>query len=483
MGTQNYNFTYLEPDSDINLVGDTTTFLDEIDSTIHNVGLAPVCPTVHPVYMGDFISDIQAACCAKVGTRFYTVSANNYDGYGNVRVFDTTLNSQIYFKDNIKVGHANSIAYDEVLDKFWLTPMFTYNQGEKTNLNAIYLYNSNFTSYTEINTPSRVYGVSYDSVTQTLYYFNHDDGVLTLYRYDRNTQTFSTFKNIDWSIIARNNTITLQDFAVNNSVIYISTITGFVMVGNITDADTVILDRSFAVHPHDSQNLWYTGELEGMEFDQNGYLYCVKNAYFGYTGKGVTGENKCDAFICNIPLKNSFEDQDYYAFKIHPTLYIRDDTVSAFKLAIADIRSLHQLNFLNDRFATVEIHAHNLEEYDVEIINRDVLIRFMGDSSYKVNRIYCMSSKINLKVNGTSRLEFTDTDHCINQAHRTCEITLVVDTNAFVIIQPNARFIQSSTDRYRFNFGSGGNLTSVRLENSQIEPYHSTVGSQVFAFA
>lgn len=37
MGTTNYNFTYLEPNNQINLVGDTTTFLDEIDETIKSV--------------------------------------------------------------------------------------------------------------------------------------------------------------------------------------------------------------------------------------------------------------------------------------------------------------------------------------------------------------------------------------------------------------------------------------------------------------
>lgn len=37
MGTVNYNFTYLEPDNQINLVGDTTTFLNQIDATIKSI--------------------------------------------------------------------------------------------------------------------------------------------------------------------------------------------------------------------------------------------------------------------------------------------------------------------------------------------------------------------------------------------------------------------------------------------------------------
>lgn len=56
MGTPHYNFTYLQPDNQINLVGDTTTFLNEIDTAMYNIE-----STKGFLVIGDSFSDPNAA--------------------------------------------------------------------------------------------------------------------------------------------------------------------------------------------------------------------------------------------------------------------------------------------------------------------------------------------------------------------------------------------------------------------------------------
>lgn len=58
MGTTNYDFTYLEPNNPIDLVGDTTTFLDEIDATIKDV--ADNVPQFDPTQLESEIADLNA---------------------------------------------------------------------------------------------------------------------------------------------------------------------------------------------------------------------------------------------------------------------------------------------------------------------------------------------------------------------------------------------------------------------------------------
>lgn len=83
MGTTNYNFTYLEPNNPIDLVGDTTTFLDEIDTTIKTV--YDNIPQFDPTEIENDISDLQSDVTAlDNGIR----TAN-----GNISSLQTSLNA------------------------------------------------------------------------------------------------------------------------------------------------------------------------------------------------------------------------------------------------------------------------------------------------------------------------------------------------------------------------------------------------------
>jgi hypothetical protein len=237
--------------------------------------------TVTPVIIGETSDVAQMAACIKHGNRCYTISANNYDGFGRVECYNTDTNSIIWRKNKL-VGHANSACWNDDDDFIYLVPMNTYSDGQETELRSIYRYSNDFESMTPvpISTTNRPYMISYDHVQGVMYCagYLYDDAEIEVFKFENNA--FEYWKNIDVSAIYKrmnNDTVvTMQDMAVNDGMLYISTTNREVLIIDIETGETI---DTYYVNYYDSMCKYELGELEGFEFDSDGILYAMNTFY------------------------------------------------------------------------------------------------------------------------------------------------------------------------------------------------------------
>lgn len=110
MGTTNYNFTYLEPNNQIDLVGDTTTFLNEIDATIKDVADNQIIrvAVIGDSYGSYYVNRLRELVSGKATIDNYSVGSTGF-------VRETAYGNGINFANHAQRIAESGKVYDKVI--------------------------------------------------------------------------------------------------------------------------------------------------------------------------------------------------------------------------------------------------------------------------------------------------------------------------------------------------------------------------------
>ena len=298
---------------------------------------------IAPAYVGDFMATEQFGCCCRANDLMYAFSANNYDGYGYLRIFNLITNS-LQTKKNILVGHANSCAYDPSRSRIFVAPMNEYSSGQTTQINSIYAYDLTCTTKELYTFPSGVciLSVSYDPTTGVMWAMSTSvSNVIQLYRMLPEESAFTLYNTINvlFNEDAAYPSTVWQDMAVYDGIMLLVKPDGTTYEFDLSD-ETLVPRGTYRIGMVDVGNMFVYGEVEGIEFDDQGRLYNARNSINDYAADHYY-VNCCFVTELNtrmhaIPVRAS--DQAIYG----TLTYVNDDTT--FALAKTQIRSLNQLS-------------------------------------------------------------------------------------------------------------------------------------------
>lgn len=234
---------------------------------------------------------------------------------------------------SIETGHANSAAYDPVGNKIYLAPIWDYTGNPPILPYATYLYQ--FTpgsnTVTKITVPEPIMSVSYDLVESKLYALAYS-GVI--YEIDTATYIFTAAKTIGRP------TEYNQDFAIHDGKWVVSSPSGYFIVGTLANDEVAIMDVSHI----DSSYMFVWGEIDGMEFNENGNLIAVAHS---------DQLDDMPTFIYEIPIFDDvapmfdFLMKNTWTIGANYTLYVKQDNQKLRCDGFSGTAGLKSLNFLN----------------------------------------------------------------------------------------------------------------------------------------
>lgn len=358
------------------------------DSSFKEEGTRPY----FPIYRGDYISSTSylPSCAVKIGHYYYTVDApttsyatTHQTDDGIIRKFDIENNVEISeaLQDDVKVGHANSMAYDPVDDCVYIAPIATYTSGSEVAVFKLYKYTNEMQYVEDVTVPICPFCVTVDSATNDLYCSRADRESTgtknTVYKYNRASGEWELYTYIHMPLDnERIDHSYNQDLAIHNGIWYKGSSLGNIVYGKLKQGDSYTSGSYYYV-PIDNSFTYRLGELEGYEFTQDGKL----TALF-YT---ELTDDMTNAFIAEIPVGGAvYETTDLDAqFMVHQgTLTLSEEAQKNLRLSPYRIRSLAQLEARIMRYNTsrIEVPANNtvVEDYRIRI-NDSIVLKIAGE--------------------------------------------------------------------------------------------------------
>lgn len=380
---------------------------DRIDSVRNsfNVGLGKF---VAPTYVGDFMENRQFGSCCKNGDVIYTASPDNWDNAGVVRAFSLSTNTLVNTYNNVQMGHGNSMCYDSVRNRFWIAPIFTYNSGAETTVNAVYYYDTSFSSSTIMSMAHTIFAITFDHKTDTLYAVGEHDSAIKIYSMGSSDSEFSLFKTIPLSVfVAAGHVAPWQDVAIYDSVGYFIHPDGTMYLVKL-DEDTPYIFDTCLVGAIDSQGYWRYGEVEGIEFSADGLLYNARNAPCGLTKSGFHHPVNC-CFVTYINTKEKAPVSTHNIQGLHGTFSITQSARNKFTLGRTELRSLAQVNWLLDSPGTISIPSgENItEDIPIRLSVLHGALSFNVDGNYTTQYIEYDGGIFGIFISDSGRLTFT----------------------------------------------------------------------------
>ena len=359
--------------------------------------------TITPVYIGDYLTDYNYLPSAIVrrGDDFVVVNAPTRDyateqssGNGYFQSYSLTDNEK---KSEVTrlVGHGNSFAFDGT--HYYVVPIWEYANNTETRNSKVYVYDTGFILIATLEAPVPGTAVSYDPVTEKLYYWAADsiyiieNNQFSLYTTIANYDTYQENIILDRSFN--------QDMAVYNDEFYISSPTGVILHGYLEETTSHISD-SFNVTNFDSTGRFILGELEGMEFDASGHLYALMYS-------NVIIDLMRNAFVVELPVNvinaTSTVLIGHYGVA-DATVTLSNETQNAFYLKTYEIRSINQLLVRlnrNTNQVTIPADSNVVENYTIRI-SHPICINLEG--RYTCERFVVQVPGFTILTNNNSHL-------------------------------------------------------------------------------
>ncbi len=378
---------------------------DKIDTAISATGLQMM--TTAPNYIGDYLalSDRYFPSAAlKHGDRAYLFDAvkeayglANATDQGRVLIYSISGNNRERVVP-IQCGHCNSVAYDANLDRFYIAPVWTYAGGQRLQVSYLITYTSDFSSEGQVNIPSPAMSVSFDPVDGQLYYFDYS---WRIWRYNYQTNTFELYSTVNHDNVAFSLDATQrynQDFTIYDRRFYISAPRGNILTGVLQEGESNV-KYGFNVGHACSNNNYYLGELEGMEFDETGHL--IASMYTTISASLYTGfmvEIETGITPPYIP-----GQAGVYAVN-NDTVYVTGST--DLSQAVYEVRSLNQLRMMSLKPTRILIQADaDITEPAPVGIYDDVMLTIEG--TYRVPALNVFKGELLLyaSANGPHTLQ------------------------------------------------------------------------------
>lgn len=422
-------------------ISDNTERIEDIETNLDTIRATKYLgKSIAPVYVGDFMADLQHGCCVRVADLVYSFMSDSYsDTNSMVIVNNLATNSRAWTKQ-VALGHANSCAWDERRQCFWIAPHYLYSNGNQVATNNVYMYDPLFNARVDVNIGSQVYALSCDSVTGRVYAMtNAHDSVIKILALEPGAATnqWTLYTTINANDITRTgNTTVLQDFAVHDDVMYLVRNEGTGYILDMKNGDDVInplqVNDVFTIEAVLSQNTFELGEVEGIEFGDDGILYNARNSLYGITGDGNHYQLN-NAFVTALNVAGKAYPTNYYNQTVYNTLTLSADTQAEFCLGRSHIRSLNQLNHIKMSYSRVNIDGTVNEYHYVRLINTSVTVWVNG--RYNVDRFILNGGTFGMYIvsGATLHLRSTTSDRAMDVTNAN---TVIFIRNAGTISMP-----------------------------------------------
>ena len=376
------------------------------DLDANNVDTTNFIPII-PIYIGDYIQNFGVSnSCVKVGDYYYSFDAPANDAgtnLGMVRKFDVVNNCEVieepeYEEDlhdgvtgeevpattgwprKVLMGHANGACFDGTY--IYIVPLWDLTLNPREAAYYVYYYDVDFNYMGMLECPARdPASISFDWATNTLYYRRYRQ----VLKWDGTSFQHFTTIHLETTPFAWN-----QDFAVYNDHFYIGDPTGVICCGELEYANSYI-SKSYKMFGLDMTARFYMGELEGMEFDPEGHLYCqVKTNIMS----GI-----CNTFIMELPVgetvprSSAVESSHFHEGSISFT----EESQRKFALEFSEIRSLLQMDIRvlsGSTSAIVVPEGNHVKEAGVVRINNS--FQLMINGRYECENIQLYNGRLDI---------------------------------------------------------------------------------------
>lgn len=456
--------------------------IQALEQTAMNRGILQ--KTITPVIVGETSDVRQLGCCLVRGNRCYTVSADNYDGQGRVELWDTANNSILWRKTKT-VGHGNSICFNENDGYIYLVPMYTYVGGSTTPLQAVYKFSTDFETVSSVSVPTTgtPYMISFDHETNKMYVGVWSGTNVILYLYENNA--FTEFNTYDLSCI-RNNSVTMQDMAINDNVMYISTINRQIILIDMISGDVI---DTYTADKHDAVGKYILGELEGFEFGNDDVLYAMNTWYYSadyesnnsaqtqlglYHGTcGVITALNSDKYIrCNA-MGN---------FAPHNQIALKSANKDKFYLGITEIKGIEFLqNYIVDcTYITIDDGSWSYPS--LYLTKRQLYIHIKVGATLTIGKWWVYSDSFTLRNNGTLtfgyRTYYSSAPFDISSSTTTMRFLVPANSSPDpdpVTNLPTGNLIETAYTRNMVITGALTTIGTIQVQGHTVNPYALTL--------
>lgn len=449
-----------------------------------------------PDYVGDTLAYRQHGSCCRVGNDYYMLFAvpaggtesSSYVEIAHYNPFEPVETGNVLTgRVNAQIGHANSVCWDSVRNRFWVAPLYKYIGTTETTTTEIYNFDRDWSNRTTVAFDRIIFAVSFDPVTRNLYALSRVDdqgvtGSAVIYRMMPNETTFTKLFTITPQDLYDQGISTIQDMAVYDNVIHICTPQG-AMYQFLISADGTDFTRleTFQIGYVDSADKWTFGEHEGLEFDAEGRLYQARNKLVAAHATGEVGSYSLNnAFVTEIKTDKTFTPN-----LSHRQANITNLTVNTtrFKLGNANVRSIAQLESLsaNVHPAAVTIESGTTLVEHIVTIKKQPCIAIVVHGNLTIDQFAIYNGGMFLMVDTDGTLNFTGVEaSAILTQNRGATIqfrnrgTINIDSHI-------SYFLASSYAPTLFICGGIGNLTSINVNGTEVTGPAMLYGSHVVA--
>ena len=427
-----------------------------------------------PIYVGDYMcsNDYLPSSCVRIENVFYTINApqraralSQRTNEGIIRKFDLQTNAEILTDAHVaNVGHGNSAAYDPTNQTVYVVPIWDTTTGTEVNARYLYIFDNEMLPLGTVNTPTQAMGVTFDDITEKLYYIDYDRDV-----YVMGESGWQLYSVVDFTGVVENEMYSrgyIQDLAIHDDMFYISSPNGNIVFGELKEGTSEIISM-YNVAAVDSIERFRLGEIEGMEFFE-GHLYALD--YIQLSGEVL------NAFVVELPVKTAIEHStniDGGNFRLSDgTLTLSEESQTKFALKTYEIRSLLQLKsmILSPLSSAVRIPENNnvVDPYQINLV-QDLTLFLDGTYTLKYFEVY--KGHLNVYTNGAgNKVIFTHANRGF-EVLRAGRLTLSGGQRLNVSM-PNA-----STGNNFIYIGTYKPITSIRLTPVSIEGFTLMIGS------
>lgn len=449
-----------------------------------------------PDYVGDTLAYRQHGACCRVNNDYYMLFAvpaggtenDSYVEIAHYNPFEPVETGNVLTgKVSAQIGHANSVCWDSVRNRFWVAPLYKYIGTTETTTTEIYNFDSNWSNRASVAFDRIIFAVSFDPVTRNLYALSrvNDQGVTgsaVIYRMMADENTFTKLFTITPQDLYDQGISTIQDMAVYDNVIHICTPQGAMyqfMISN--DGTSFTRLETFQIGYVDSADKWAFGEHEGLEFDSEGRLYQARNKLVTIQAKEEVGSYQLNnAFVTEIRTDKTLTPNLSHRQAAITNLVVN---TTRFKLGNAMVRSIAQLESLsaNVHPAAITIEAGTTLIERVITIKHQPNIAIVVHGTLTFDQIGLYNAGMFLLVDSDGTLNVTGVeDRAITTAPRGA--TIQFRNRGTININNNVNyFVASGYAPTLFICGGIGNLDSINVNGTAVTGPAMLYGSHVVA--
>ena len=399
--------------------------------------------SIVPIYKGDVYNEAFGAFCKYGDYMFMIAPDNNSGNLGKLYVIDMANNVIDTIDPSVYCGHANSLTYSVADDAFYIAPVFYYDANDNAvATQQLIQYDSTFNTFNTINAPETIQGVGYDHVT----------GILYAYAY---TGKLYSYINGTFDLVADIGVQTgyVQDIAVYNNMLYVESTTGLILKYAFKDGEAVLI-KHYSCGCIDVSGKWQLGEYEGMDFDENGRLFCTN-----YINNPLS---VLQAYALELPLNAVLSEISAasYPYNLYSdTTLISDATIDKFELGYNELRHVNQLMNMVTEPNTISYQATDNRYAAVRtVIRKPLTIIFSASSEYYTTYIYAQAP---ISINSAAGAKLITTD---------AGAVIVLDRQGALTLAGNALTFDAPTGLFAKMYTNYVNMLNVNVLPQFITP-------------